>query len=74
MDPQFLIGVLLQGKIVIVSLFIIVLLPIVFYVASLDRRPVKVARVPSVRQVEKREEKEETKNDEKDNNKGGEGT
>ena len=74
MNPQFLLDLLLQGKIVIVSLFIIILLPIVFYVASLDRRPVKVARVPSARKVEKIEEKEETENDEEDNNKGGEGT
>ena len=87
MNPQFIIMLFSDWQIIVISIFIMLLLPIVFYTASLDRRPVKIKRSSPIRkkinvkksaedkssEENKTEEENEQEENEKNNSEGGKG-
>ncbi len=74
MDPQTIIQILAQWKVVAVSLLVLVLLPLVFYIASLDKSGnVKSNNSPSST-GEQISAKEAEASNEEDSDQGGEGT
>jgi len=80
MNPQLIITLFLKWQIVVISIFVMLLLPIVFYIASLDRRPVKIKQsyvkksaVAESLAENKTEEQDEQEQNEKNNSEGGKG-
>lgn len=80
MNPQLIITLFFKWQIVAISIFVMLLLPIVFYIASLDRRPVKIKQsyvkksaVDKSSVENKTEEQDEQEQNEKNNSEGGKG-
>ena len=87
MNPQILVILFSEWQIVVISIFVMLLLPVVFYIASLDKRPVKIKRqsaakgqnsekgraVNKVSAESKTEEENKQEQDEKNNSEGGKG-
>ncbi len=87
MNPQLIIAIFSKWQVMVISVFIMVLLPIVFYLASLDRRPVKIRHnYGNLKQVKDKkrpantgirekgsEERDIQEENEEDNSKGGKG-
>ncbi|NOY09386.1 MAG: hypothetical protein GXP33_11160 [Spirochaetes bacterium] len=87
MNPQLIIAIFSKWQVMAISVFVMVLLPIVFYLASLDRRPVKIRHnYGDLRQAKNKkkpantgireegpEERDKQEENEEDNSKGGKG-
>jgi len=85
MNPQFIITLFSNWQLIVISIFIMILMPIVFYLASLDRRPVKVrqnsldtlaAKSGNLKKSAEDKNTEESKQEqnEENNSEGGKGT
>ncbi len=87
MDLQIFVEILGQWKIVVVSLLVMILLPVVFYIASIDKNRInsevqntkinsEVAESKEGSEAESTQtsDKEAEKTNEKDNNQGSKGT